>query len=84
MRFDWTLTFGTVLQIGSMILLAVALFNALAARLTVFENTLKSHADALKKNEIQIFDLIADVQRLIGRSEVELGERRRHERGRGE
>lgn len=80
--FDWTITLGGVLQILTMVLLAVAVFNALAARITIFENTLKNHADSLKahadrldRHEARIIELIGTLQRVIGRSELSLHER---------
>lgn len=84
LNFDWTVTFGTTLQILTMVLLAVAVFNALAARVTVFENTLKNHAESLKahadrldRHETRIIELIGSLQRIIGRSELHIHDRDR-------
>ncbi len=82
MHFDSTITLGTVLQIASMFVLAVALFNALSSRMTIFENSLTNHAVRLDKHEDSIYDLVKHLQRLIGQNEVRIDheERRRHER----
>lgn len=87
MRFDWTLTFGTVLQIVSMVLLAVAVFNAVSARLSIFENTLKDHAaslarhaDRLDRYDSLLLKVVGDLQRVVGQSDILRTERRGHPR----
>ncbi len=82
MHFDGTVSLGTVLQIASMFVLAVALFNALSARMTIFENSLTSHAIRLDKHETAIYDLVSHLQRLIGQNDERTAgeDRRRRER----
>lgn len=88
---------GVGAQILTMIVVAIAVFNALSARLTVFEQTLKAHAQAqtdhttrtekmftdhaarLAKHEEIILSIVKDLQRLIGRADLEDG--RRNHRG---
>lgn len=77
MHFDATITLGTLIQVGSMGLLAVAVFNAVSARLTIFENILKTHSDFIKDHadrfdayDERLLTIVGDLQRLIGRSEI--------------
>lgn len=72
MRFDATITLGSIVQIATVLIAAVVFFNALSARLSVFENRLNDHASDLQKHERQIYSLLSSLQRLIGRSEVAL------------
>lgn len=76
-HFDATITLGTLIQVGSMGLLAVAVFNAVSARLTIFENILKTHAEFIKDHadrfdayDARFLSVVSDLQRLIGRSEI--------------
>lgn len=75
MRFDGTITLGTLLQIASMGVLAVALFNALSARMTIFENSLKDHAAKLDGHETKILDLIENIQFMRGQDDARWGRR---------
>ena len=77
MHWDGTITLGAIIQIVSMVLLAIAGFNALSARLGNFETTIKDHADTLDKLDGRLTAvgdrytaLAGQLQRLIGRSEV--------------
>lgn len=76
MTFDWTVTLGNVLQLVTMIGLAIAGYYAISARMAVFESMLAGHADTLKQHaqrldlyEARIVEVIGDLQRLIGRME---------------
>ena len=77
MRFDWTLTLGAVIQIATIIVATAAVINAVTNRIELLRATLQTHADALKKHdtalslyESRVFELVSDLQRLIGRFEV--------------
>lgn len=69
MHWDGTITLGTVLQIVAMFALAVAMFNALSARMSIFENALKDHAEKLGNHDESIMELVKQVARLIGASD---------------
>ncbi len=68
MTFDGTITLGTVLQIASMFILAVAVFNALSARMTVFESSLKDHAARIERHEDTIMALVKELAGVVGRT----------------
>lgn len=72
-QFEWTITFGMVIQTIIIVVSIITGWHALKARLTVFENTLNHHATLLithsnrmDKHEERSIELVGDVQRLIG------------------
>lgn len=84
MHFNPELNVGSVLTILTMVFLAVAGYYALGAKIETFRSMLQAHADALMrladrldKHDERIIDIVAGLQRLIGRSEVEGQERLR-------
>ena len=77
MRFDWTITLGTIIQLVTMIPLAIGFFIALMSRLNSVQAMLKTHTEALSKHdsilqiyEGRIFTMVADIQKLIGKFEI--------------
>lgn len=80
--FDWTITLG---QIVNAVLLIIGfgfavqkLYHALDKRVSLFENdmtthakTLADHATRMERWETTLFKVVADLQRVIGRMEVQ-------------
>ena len=48
--FDWTISLNTVITVLTLVLTAVALFNALSARLSNFETELRNTAESQKEH----------------------------------
>ena len=77
MIFDGTITLGTILEISTMISAFVVAWMKLSTKLTAFAVNLNHHAEAIEKHTTRLdaidgrlIAVIADLQRLIGRSEV--------------
>lgn len=77
LTFDWTISAGVVIQVITMVVLAVAAYHAIKGQLAIFNNTLSAHAKSLEDHsqklitvDERIIKIVADLQRLIGRSEV--------------
>lgn len=80
MHLTGDVSLGTILTIVTLIAIAVNL----GRRIGAFEGTLKYHATTMSEHstrltmqETRIIDLVASVQRLIGRMEVTAHEHRR-------
>ena len=80
MHFDPTISLGNMLSAVGMVaglaVIAWRVLKTLDNRLQIFQDTLQSHAEALKAHdmilstyEIRLFDLVGVVQRLVGRLE---------------
>ena len=76
MTFDGTVTLGTLLQIGVMIVALIVAWGKLESKIASFAVNLEHHATAIEKHtmrldsiDARLIDVIADLQRLIGRSE---------------
>lgn len=75
--FDNTITLGAVLQIVTLLGVALAAFYAVKNRIEVFQTILQEHGQALHKHdavlqiyETRIFELVGGLQRLVGRIEA--------------
>lgn len=79
MTFNWQIDVGNILvYIAWALLLIWGAYHALDRRVTAFEvlltgyaRTLTEHAERMSKHEDAIVEIVKDLQRLIGRSEVE-------------
>ena len=82
MIFDWTISLGTILSALLVIMGTWAtvsrLYSLLDKRLAVFENILDDHANTLirhstrmEKHDDIIIKMTGDMQRIIGRLEVD-------------
>ena len=88
LTFDWTITAGTIIQVATMVILAIAAYHAIKGQLAIFNNTLSTHAKSLEEHsqklitvDERIIKIVADLQRLIGRSEVLIDRHRVQNRG---
>lgn len=82
MKFDWTISLGTILSAILVVMgtwaTVARLYSLLDRRLAVFETMLSNHATTLfthstrmEKHEDLIIKLTGNMQRIIGRLEVE-------------
>lgn len=86
LTFDWTISLGQIVNaailIGGFSLAALKLYHALDKRVTMFERdivghakTLADHAMRMERWEATLFKVVADLQRVIGRMEVQQHQR---------
>ena len=82
MRFDWTISLGSILTIVgfffSLWWSLTRLWTRMDRRVSVFETvlakhaeTLLSHATKMERQDSLLIQLVGDVQRLIGRIEAQ-------------
>jgi len=76
MVFDGTITLGTIVQMVVMVVGIIVAWMKLDTKLTAFAVNLEHHAAAIEKHtarldaiDARLLNVIADLQRLIGRSE---------------
>lgn len=86
MHWDGTVTLGTMIEIASIIVIALSGWSAFKARIAVFEETLNTHAKALlvhgerlDRHEDKLITIVGDLQRVIGHMESDRLYRRRAE-----
>ena len=77
MSFDGTVTLGALLQIAVMVIAIAVAWQKLEAKLSTFSVNLEHHAMAIEKHTMRLdaidsrlLNVVADLQRLIGRSEA--------------
>ena len=58
MAFDGVVTLGNILQIATMLTIAVGAYYAVSARMSVFEEMLRGHAATLKQHAAGIRKVI--------------------------
>lgn len=86
-QFDWTISFGQIVTAVafalSVILSGQRIYHLLDLRITLLveevhqhKETLSDHKGRLEKYEEVLFKLVGDLQRLVGRAEVQLHDRR--------
>ena len=87
MHWDGTITLGNILTISSMIIVAVLAYHNFVLRMAVqteivtrslqaHSNQLARHAERLDRHEEHSLQIVADLQRVIGRVEVVQADRR--------
>ena len=76
MRWDGTITLGSLLQMITMVGLVFAAWSAIRVRLEAFgkilemhAKSLEAHAQRLDRHEDRILDLVGELQRVVGRTE---------------
>jgi len=82
-HIDWTLSLSNLLgYVAGLVAVGWQLYHAIDKRVAVFEEivnhhttTLEAHADRMDKHEDRLLTLLGQLQRLIGRSEIELSRR---------
>lgn len=82
-HIDWTISLSNLLgYVAALAALGWRLYHAIDKRVAVFEEivnhhtkTLKTHDERMDKHEDRLISLLSQLQRLIGRSEVELTRR---------
>lgn len=77
LQFDPTISFGTVVEIGAIIITVVGLYYGVVGKLELFKQTLEQHAvqiadhtRRMEKNEDMFSQMAADFHRLMGRIEA--------------
>lgn len=83
-HFDFTVTFGNLLELGGIVAVLISLYYAAVGRVRELEIILKQHAHDLTahSNRMERFDenlieVVSQVQRILGRMDV--GDLRRRE-----
>lgn len=92
-HFDWTISLGQIVQAVSFVLAIILsiqrVYHLLDKRIALIVEEVKQHGATLSdhngrmtKYEEMLFKVVGDLQRLVGRAEVQLAERsggdRRH------
>ncbi len=81
-QFDWSINFGQIITIAGTLLgfygTALSLYHRIDKRMAGFEQTLQQHATTLtdhakrlERYEEVLFKIVGDLQRVIGRVEVQ-------------
>ena len=78
--FTGEVTLGTLIQVGTMVAVAVGLYYKITGKLDAHADAINRHADTLNSHEDDIRDLIRQVSLLVGWQQGTQGGRRQYPR----